>query len=726
MDTPARLRDPARWQYAAVMARIVPVPTEIGEIGTVARHARAAGAPRRTASMTARAGSLLAAAATALALGGCAQLLGLEELSPGSDAGPSFFTVRGTASGLLEPVSLRLEYPGGDELLSVTGDGPFAFATQIAAGDAYAVVLVGEPPCVLGNASGNAGATPDVELACGPVLLSSLSLSGPGAPAIDFSPARSAYDLDVSLLQQSVQVTATAASPEASLTVAGAPLLDGASSAPLPLALGDNTIDVVVSHPSGAERTVRLTLRRGATVAQHAYAKASNPGPGDLLGYSLALSGDTLAVGAAYEDSPATGVGGDQGDGAADSGAVYVFRRDGDVWSQEAYLKAQNTGPGDEFGHSVAVDGDVLVVGAPYEDGAARGINGPSDENALDSGAAYVFRRSGAEWKPEAYLKAQNTGAQDNFGWSVGVYGDTVVVGARAEDSSSRGVNGADDDTLSDAGAAYVFRHDGNAWTQEAYLKASNTGLEDNFGRSLVLHGDTLAVGARFEDGASRGVNGDQENGVSTNSGAVYVFRRSGTLWDQEAYLKASNTGVEDNFGLSLALSGDTLAVGAPEEDSGATGANGNQDSESTDASGAVYVFRRTGATWAQEAYLKASNTGAGDNFGWSLSLAGDLLAVGAIGEDSAAKGPGSDQGDNTADDAGAAYVFHRAGAAWTQQAYLKASNTGAGDWFGYTVALSEDTLVVAARDEDSAATGVGGNQDDELTSDSGALYVLH
>jgi hypothetical protein len=707
------------------MARIAPVHTEIG---TVARHARAARASRRTASMAARAGlPALAAAATALALSGCAQLLGLEELSPGSDAGPSFFTVRGAASGLLEPVSLRLEYPGGDELLSVTRDGPFEFDTEIAAGDAYAVVLVGEPPCVLGNASGNAGASPDVELACGPVLLASLSLSGPGAPAIDFDPARSAYDLDVSLLQQSVQVTATTASPEASLTVAGALLPDGAASAPQALALGDNTIDIVVSHPSGAERTYRLTLRRGATVAQHAYAKASNAGPGDSLGYSMALSGDTLAVGAAYEDSPATGVGGGEGDGAADSGAVYVFRRDGNAWRQEAYLKPQNTGPGDEFGHSVALHGDLLVVGAPYEDGSAQGVNGPSDEGVANSGAAYVFRRSGPEWKHEAYLKASNTGAEDNFGWSVGVYGDTVAVGARFESSAARGIDGnQNDDTVLNAGAVYVFRHDGNAWSQEVYLKASNTGVEDNFGRSLVLDGDTLAVGARFEDSGSRGVNGEQEDDQAVNSGAVYVFRRSGSIWDQEAYLKASNTQYEDNFGLSLALWGDTLAVGAPYEDSGATGANGNQDSESTNASGAVYVFQRTGATWAQQAYLKASNTGAEDNFGWSLALAGDLLAVGAIGEDSAAKGPGSDQGDNTADDAGAAYVFHRDGGDWTQQAYLKASNTGAEDWFGYTVAVSEDTLVVAARDEDSAATGVGGNQDDELAGSSGALYVLH
>ncbi|HWN71627.1 MAG TPA: cadherin-like beta sandwich domain-containing protein, partial [Haliangium sp.] len=531
------------------MARIVPVPAEIG---APARRDRAPGAgrSRRSASMRALAG--LAAAVTALTLGACAQLLGLEELSPGGDAGPSSFRVRGTAAGLDEAVSLRLEHADGSELLTVTQDGPFVFATELAAGAAYAVVLVGDPPCVLGNASGNAGTAPDVALACGAALLS-LSLSGPGAPLIDFDPARSDYDIDVSLLQQSVQVIATAASPEATLTVDGVSLPSGEASAPLALGLGDNVIDILVSA-GGAERAYQLNLRRGAAVAQHAYAKASNTGPGDELGFSLALSGDTLAVGAPYEDSPSQGVGGDEGDGAGDSGAVYVFRRDGNVWKQEAYLKASNAGVGDDFGYSVELAGDLLVVGAPYEDGAALGVNGPSDEGASDSGAAYVFRRAGDTWQQEAYLKASNTGAGDNLGWSVTVDGDTVAVGARAEDSSSRGVDGAQaDDGVSDAGAVYVFRHGGNTWVQEAYVKASNTGREDNFGRNLTLHGDTLAVSARFEDSSSRGVNGEQENDEAVNSGAVYVFRRVGASWGQEAYLKASNTGFEDDFGLSLA-----------------------------------------------------------------------------------------------------------------------------------------------------------------------------
>jgi trimeric autotransporter adhesin len=193
-------------------------------------------------------------------------------------------------------------------------------------------------------------------------------------------------------------------------------------------------------------------------------------------------------------------------------------------------------------------------------------------------------------------------------------------------------------------------------WTN---LKASNTGVDDYFGDSVALSGDTLAVGASGEGSAAQGVGGDQANNTASDSGAVYVFQRSGTTWLQEAYLKASNTGAGDLFGTSVALSGDTLAVGAFREDSGARGVGGDQDDNSASDSGAVYVFRRSGTVWQQEAYIKASNTGADDYFGYSVALSGDTLAVGAPYEDSAAQGVGGDQTDNTASDSGAVYIFH-------------------------------------------------------------------
>jgi hypothetical protein len=493
--------------------------------------------------------------------------------------------------------------------------------------------------------------------------------------------------------------------------------------------LGDNPVDIVVENAMGWQRTYRFTLRRAAQLALYAYGKASNIGTDDWFGVSVALSGDLLAVGAPYENSAVEGMGGSQDDDRApDSGAVYLFRRTGMAWQQEAYLKGSNIGAGDQFGWSVALSGDTLAVGAWLEDRAAAAVGGDQDDNgALDSGAVYVFRRTGTAWQQEAYLKASNIGAHDQFGRSVALSGDNLAVGAWGEDSAAQGVGGTQaDDGATDSGAVYLFRRTGAAWQQEAYFKASNTGAYDYFGWSVELSGDTLAVGAWFEDSAAPAVGGDQDDNGAPDSGAVYVFRRTGTAWQQEAYLKASNIGASDMFGVSVALSGDTLAVGAYLEDSAAQGVGGNQEDNSVPDSGAVYVFCRTGTAWQQEAYLKASNTGAGDQFGVGVALSGDTLAVGARVEDSAAQGVGGDQANNGAIDSGAVYLFHRTGKTWQQEAYLKASNTGAGDQFGHSVALSSDTLAVVAYLEDSAVQSVDGKQADDGATDSGAVYIFH
>ena len=170
----------------------------------------------------------------------------------------------------------------------------------------------------------------------------------------------------------------------------------------------------------------------------------------------------------------------------------------------------------------------------------------------------------------------------------------------------------------------------------------------------------------------------------------------------QQAYLKASNTDTLDYFGRSVAVSNDIVVVGAPDESSAATGVNGDQNDNSAYWSGAAYVFVRDGTTWTQQAYLKASNTDAYDHFGNSVAVSNDTIMVGAYSEDSAATGVNGNQSDNSALDSGAAYVFVRSGAAWTQQAYLKASNTDAWDNFGTSVAVSNDTIVVGAPSEDN------------------------
>ena len=325
----------------------------------------------------------------------------------------------------------------------------------------------------------------------------------------------------------------------------------------------------------------------------------------------------------------------------------------------------------------------------------------PATEAPQDLAAAGALLAQGSleSLDQQAYLKASNTDAYDNFGDSVAVCGDTVVVGAPWEDSSATGVGGnQDDNNALDAGAAYVFVRSGTAWSQQAYLKASNAGAVDGFGGSVAVSGDTVVVGASNED---------------SSAGAAYVFVRSGTAWSQQAYLKASNPGASDRFGISVAVSGDTVVVGAHWEDSSATGVGGKQDDNNALEAGAAYVFVRSGTAWSQQAYLKASNAGAGDGFGFSVAVSGDTVVVGASGEDSGATGVGGNQDDNNASFSGAAYVFVRSGTTWSQQAYLKASNPGAGDEFGSSVAVSGDTVVVGARDEGGSA------------SDAGAAYVF-
>lgn len=475
-----------------------------------------------------------------------------------------------------------------------------------------------------------------------------------------FQPNQQNYTATVSLLRSTTAVTPVTEDANASVTVDGAPVISGTASGDITLDEGINTITVVVTAEDGVTTgtyTIDITRQTAASFAQQAYIKTSNTDSSDQFGNAVVISGDTLAVGAWSEDSAATGIDGDQSDNAAnDSGAVYVFTRDpAGVWSQQAYIKASNTGPGDprtatgdNFGNSIALSGDTLAVAAWGEDSSATGIDGDqSDEDGEDSGAVYVFTRNGS-----------------------------------------------------------------GLWTQQAYIKASNTDIRDSFGHSVALAGDTLAVSASWESSDATGINGDQNNNNADFSGAVYIFTRDGAgVWTQHTYVKASNTKAADEFGWAVDLSTDSLAVGA----------RGEQG-----LSGAVYLFSRNGdGAWSQQAYIKASNAGERDQFGWSVALSGDALVVGARLEDSAATGIGGDPADDSAEDSGAAYLFMRdAAGTWLQQAYIKASNTNAGDWFGGSVAVNADALVIGANFEDSAATGINGDQSDNSAAAAGAVYV--
>jgi hypothetical protein len=415
------------------------------------------------------------------------------------------------------------------------------------------------------------------------------------------------------------------------------------------------------------------------------------------------------------------------------------------------YFKASNTDLGDRFGTvAISADGNTLAVGAIGEDSKATGVGGDQDDDSLSTvGAVYVFRRDAAtrSWSQQAYLKASNAEDRDAFGDALALSndGNTLAVGALFEASAATSVDNSgvdprpdtDSDFAPGAGAVYVFARDATtqSWSQQAYLKASNTDAADLFGISLALSnsGTTLAVGAVSEASNATGVNGDEVDDSSDSAGAVYVFTRSETgTWSQQAYVKASNAEQGDNFGNAVALSsdGNTLAVGAPFESSASMGVavtvDPDGDDDSLPAAGAVYVFARdpTTQSWSQEAYVKTLNTGEQDEFGSAVGLSGDgnTLAVGAPGEASL----NGDPADDNAADAGAVYLFTRNGTSWSQDVYLKASNTELADRFGEALFLSADgmTLAVSAPLEASIAQGIDGNQADN-SSKAGAVYVF-
>jgi FG-GAP repeat len=503
------------------------------------------------------------------------------------------------------------------------------------------------------------------------------------------------------------------------------------------------------------------------TLRQIAYLKASNAGAGDHfgdggaltghtgLGLAISADGSTLAVGAPHESSGSKGVNGNQNDESAyGSGAVYVFTRRGDSWAQQAYIKASNAGQSARFGTVVALsaDGNTLAVSAVWEASGATGINGDqNDESIPQAGAAYIFTRTGTAWMQQAYIKASNTGRASNgseedfgdgdqFGYSLALSGDgnTLAVGAISEDSQASGINNLafqKDDSAASSGAVYVYARTGATWTQQSYVKGSNTSAGDLFGFNVGLSGDgnTMVVAGYDEDGSTRQVNGIPDN-LRNGAGCLYVFVRANGVWTQQAYLKGSRSETADSLGYSLAISedGNTIAGGAADETCYTPGINPpgcTEDRAPNNSVGAAYVFVRDGANWSEQAFIKASNPGLTDWFAVRMALSGDgnTLAVAAPNENGGSRGINGQQDDDSADDAGAVYLFTRSGNTWKQEFYVKASNTEAFDEFGESLALSRDgrLLAVGAPKEDSAAQGVNGNQNDNSANEAGAAYVF-
>ena len=650
------------------------------------------------------------------------------------DAGPSatMFAVGGTIEGL-EGSSATLVLNGDRSIIA--GDGAFAFQDALADGADYAVTVLENPSghvCTIERAVGRIARAnvADIAVHCPSTdaSLTSLTVSGASlSPAFD--PTKLAYaagPLTVPTLFSLGEASITATSPHAGvqITIAGKPASSGVAKN-IAVATGPNAIDVDVVAADGKTRQTYSIALSGQVST---YVKASNTRPTAFFGQVVAASGDTIAIGAPSETSNATGVGGNAADTSmSGAGAVYVFRHAATGWVQEAYVKASNTRANAMFGTSLALSGNTLVVGASGESSNATGVGGDqANTGAPSAGAVYVFARTGTTWSQQAYIKASNTRSYARFGTSVAIAQDTLVVGSDGETSNATNVGGnPNDTTLTNAGAAYVFARSGTIWSQQAYVKASNTRAFADFGRTVAVSGDTLAVGAPGESSNATGIGGDQANTTASSSGAVYVYVRAGTTWSPQAYVKAPNTRQNAVFGSAIALSNNTLAVGSPFETSNATGIDANQNDTSASGAGAAYVFVRAGTAWSQQAYVKASNTRANATFGTSVAIFNDSLVVGSPGEASAAIGIDGNQSDTTAPNAGAAYVFVRTGTTWMQRAYVKASNTRASTQFGVGVGIADGTLVVGANKEESYATGIDGNQTNTSMPNAGAAYVF-
>jgi hypothetical protein len=356
----------------------------------------------------------------------------------------------------------------------------------------------------------------------------------------------------------------------------------------------------------------------------------------DHFGVSVAIDQDTAIVGASNDDGS--------------KGSAFVFVRSNGVWTQQQKLVPDNGAVSSGFGGSVSISQDTAIVGETQHVTASGNV-----------GAAYVFVRSNGTWTKQQTLLASDGNADDSFGHAVSVSGDTAVVTASL-----------DDDKAITAGAAYVFVRSNGTWTESQKLFANDAQANNYFGESVAVSGSTAIVGAFGSD---------------SFKGSAYVFGKSGGTWTQQQKLVASDGAASDDFGRSIALSGNTAVVGAHGDDSD---------------KGAAYVFVENGGTWTQQQKLVASDGVAGDFFGVSVAVSGDTAMVGARSED-----------NTNGADAGAAYIFLRNGSMWSQDVKLLASDGAANDQFGRSVAVSMTTAVVGAPFNNTAG------------ADSGTAYVF-
>ena len=384
------------------------------------------------------------------------------------------------------------------------------------------------------------------------------------------------------------------------------------------VALSGDTVFVGATESDAARGAAYAFTGSGASWSEQAKVAAGEGAAFEQFGYAVALDGDTALVGT-------------PGDGSY-QGSTLVFTRSGVTWSLQAKLLASDAAPHDRVGTSVALSGDTALIGT---------------FNFNSQGSAYVFTRSDTIWSQQAKLTASDGAVDDAFGGAVALVGNTALVGASGDDASK--------------GSAYVYLRSGISWSQQAKLVAGDGVAGDAFGNAVALAGDTALIGAWRDD----------EGFV--DQGSAYVFLRSGASWSQQARLTAVDAGLEDNFGKAVALSGDTALVGAWKNDVGFVD------------QGSAYVFVRSGTSWSQQARLVAADASAAARFGAAVALLSDTALIGAAA------------GDGTFIGQGATYLHTRSGTSWAQHDKLTVADGQSGDAFGSAVALSGGTALVGS-----------------------------
>jgi len=344
------------------------------------------------------------------------------------------------------------------------------------------------------------------------------------------------------------------------------------------------------------------------------------------FGRAAVVVGDIAFVGVPNEQGP---------------GSVYVFKRSGGTWTQTQKLTPTESPAGADFGYSIAANATTAIIGAPFTT--------LTNDGNRHQGAAYVFTNDGGTWTQSQELIAGDFAAENQFGNSVAISGDTILIAAY---NAQIGENPYQ-------GAAYIFTGSGGTWTQAQKLVASDGAGGDDFGSSVAMSGTTAFIGAPYAAGAN------------SQQGAAYIFTSTDGLWSEQQRIVADDGQSFDDFGAALAFDGTTAAIGANYAGAG---------------EGAVYLFTNDGDSWTQAQTLSPNDSGGSDDFAVSVAVDGATIVAGAAF---------ATIGDNFGQ--GAAYVFTGAGSDWAQTAKLVADDGAASDFFGYAVAVGGNTALIGS-----------------------------